>query len=103
MEQEFTPEQERYMTDKMFNYLDEMYEQIIATIQQTEAKANADFAAAGITFTSHSPANADFLTAVVHERLFAQLHKGDKALAQLILTMNARQAGVSVHVDPEQE
>ncbi|MRS15900.1 nitroreductase [Enterobacteriaceae bacterium RIT691] len=103
MEQQFTKEQERYMTDKIFKYLDELYAEVISTINQTEAKANADFAAAGITFTAHSPANATFLKAVVHDRLFAELHAGDLALAQKILTMNAKQAGVSVHVDVDEE
>lgn len=103
MEQKFTEEQERYMTDKMFNYLDDMYEEIIATIKQTEAKANADFADAGITFTTHSPANAEFLKIFVHDRLFEALHAGNKALAQKILTMNAKQAGVSLHVEAEEE
>lgn len=78
-----------------------MMNEIVTVIEQTQAKGDADIAKEGIVFTSHSPVNTDYLTAVVLERLFARLHRGDLKLAEKILTMQAKQTGISLHVDTE--
>ncbi|MFK3659170.1 hypothetical protein ACI2I2_01440 [Scandinavium sp. NPDC088450] len=99
MEQQFTEEQESFIVNKLFEAENQMFKEIMAVIKQTEAKANADFDAEGITFTSHSPANSDYLTVASIEWLFNKLHGGNKAQAQRILTMMAKQNGISLHVD----
>lgn len=101
MEQTFTPQQEEFLSETVFTAIEEMMSELVAVIEQTQAKADEKIAREGIVMQSHSPANADFLTAVALERLFARLHRGDLKLAERILTMQAKQTGISVHVDPD--
>lgn len=99
MEQQFTPEQIDYMNKALPVYIKELTEQVINLIENTERKANDDFAKNGITFTGSSAANADYLMAALHEALFERLHQGDPKLASRILTMAAKRLGISLHVD----
>lgn len=102
MEQTFTPEEEIFLSNKVQASIEQMMKEVVAVIEQTQAKADADIAHEGIKITGHSPANSDFLTAVTLERLFAKLHRGDLKLAETILTMLAKQTGISLHVDREE-
>ncbi|MGU3412616.1 hypothetical protein ACLBW0_02120 [Enterobacteriaceae bacterium C34A] len=99
MEQTFTPQQEAFLFQLVEGAIEQMMSEIITVIEQTQAKADAEIAREGIVISSHSPANSDFLTAVALERLFGRLHRGDLQLAQRILTMQAKQTGISLHVD----
>lgn len=94
MEQQFTEEEEKYLTKQVQYYNKKLIEQVMNTIAETEMMANADFAAQGIVFSEHSPSNADYLTVSVLEGLFHKLHGGDLEIAERILTMMARQTGI---------
>lgn len=101
MEQTFTPEQTAFLSATVTSAINQMMNELTTIITQTQVKAEETIAREGIVMQSHSPANADFLTAVALERLFARLHGGDLKLAERILTMMAKQIGISVHVDRE--
>lgn len=95
MEQQFTAEEEKYLAIQVQHYNQKLFEQVINIIAETEAIANADYAAQGFLFEKHSPSNADYLTVSVMEGLFHKLHGGDLEMAQYILTMMAKQMGIS--------
>ena len=99
MEQEFTPEQQALILETLARREAALIQQVVEAIAQTEADANAEFAQNGIAFTAHSPANADYLSAVLLGALFDRLHRGDRALGAHILTMEAKRLGVSLQVD----
>ncbi|MDY0928385.1 hypothetical protein SOM41_18700 [Enterobacter sp. CFBP8995] len=96
MEQQFSEADEAYMTKKIPQYIDALVEKINDKIIETETTASWDFVSRGITFNHHFPANADFLTISVVEALFHKLHAGDKDLAELMLTMMGKQAGIEL-------
>lgn len=99
MEQQFTKvtkAEEDYLTEKVPAYVDELVAKVLSTIAETEVAADADFAAQGIVFEEYSPANGDFLTVSVMEELFHKLHGGDLAVAELMLVMMGKQAGINL-------
>lgn len=99
MEQKFTPGQQALILETLARREAALIQQVEEAIAQTEADANAEFAQHGITFSSHSPANANYLSAVLLGALFDRLHRGDRALGAHILTMEAKRLGVSLQVD----
>ncbi|MGR3886345.1 hypothetical protein [Pseudomonas sp. 1152_12] len=99
MEQPFTESEQAYLADRVAHYVGEVVERVTQVICEAEAAANADFSAQGFTFAEHSPANADYLTVCLMEELFRKVHSGDMAMAELMLTMMAKQEGISLHVD----
>lgn len=99
MEQAFTQEQQRLMLDILSRHEEALIRRVTEAIAQTESAANAEFAAENITFTQHSPANADYLSVFLLGKLFDRLHKGDLSLGERILTMEAKRLGISLHVD----
>lgn len=99
MEQEFSKAEQTLIMEILRRHEESLIDQVARSIAQTEADANAEFAARGLTFSQHSPANADYLSAVVFGKLFDSLHRGNRALAERILTMEAKRAGISLHVE----
>lgn len=95
MEQQFTEVEEKYLTTQVEYYNQKLIEQVINTIAEIEAMAHDDFASQGFVFAEHSPSNADYLTVSVMEGLFHKLHGGDQEMAERILTMMAKQAGIA--------
>lgn len=74
-------------------YTQKLIDDTVKLIHQAERNANQKFAENSLSFESFSPANADYLTAALHEALFDRLHKGNTELAKLILTMNGKRVG----------
>lgn len=99
MEHEFPPEQQVLILETLARREAALIQQVAEAIAQTEANANAEFAQNCIAFTAHSPANADYLSAVLLSALFDRLHRGDRALAARILTIEAKRLGISLQVD----
>lgn len=99
MEQQFSPEQLQFMFTQLPIYIEQLTKTIQHAINSTEDEANKAFAAQGIVFEAHSPANADYLTASILDNLFDQLHGGNNEVAAHILTMQAKRLGISLHVD----
>lgn len=99
MEQQFSPEQQQFLLTQLPHYIEQLTLTIQRAISAMEAEANAAFIAQGIVFSTHSPANADYLTASVLDNLFDTLHGGDRAVAAHILTMQAKRLGIALHVD----
>lgn len=96
MDQKYSAADEAYMSKKIPQYIDTLYEKVIIAIEETETTASWDFVARGITFKDYFPVNADFLTISVVEKLFHKLHAGDKELAELMLLMMGKQANINL-------
>ena len=99
MEQEFTPGQQALILETLARREAALIQQVVEAVAQTEADANAEFAQNGITFAAHSPANANYLSAVLLGALFDRLHRGDRDVGAWILTMEAKRLGISLQVD----
>lgn len=99
MEQQFTTEEEAFIVASLSRHVNELLNHVTQAISRQEVAANAEFAEQGIVFTRHSPANADYLTVCLFGHLFDRLHGGDRALAQRILTMEAKRLGITLHVE----
>ncbi|MEO8491789.1 hypothetical protein [Pseudomonas sp.] len=98
MEQKFTESESIYLEDRVSRYVEELVEHTIEIIADIESTANSDFASRGIVFTEHSPANADYLTVALMESLFSKVHQGDVVMAEWMLTMMAKQLGISTRL-----
>ncbi|HFF8948598.1 hypothetical protein V6301_02085 [Serratia marcescens] len=99
MEQKFTQEQEQLILETLSCHEDALFKRVLDVIEETESAANAEFAIENITFTQHSPVNADYLSMFLFSKLFDHLHKGDLSLGETILTMEAKRLGISLHID----
>ncbi|MEL5491724.1 hypothetical protein ACV1WV_07985 [Serratia marcescens] len=99
MEQEFTQEQEQFILETIACHEETLINLVTEAIAKTEVVANAEFARENITFTEHSPINADYLSIYLLGALFDRLHKGDLSLGEKILTMEAKRLGISLHID----
>ncbi|MEX3020014.1 hypothetical protein AB4K05_10500 [Kluyvera sp. STS39-E] len=94
MTQEFTQEQQEQIVEILSRHEEALLKRVAAAIQEAQSAADAEYSAQGLTFTQHSPANADYLSAFLFGKLFDGLHKGDKSLGELILTMEAKRLGI---------
>ncbi|MDU1572333.1 MAG: nitroreductase [Pantoea sp.] len=99
MDQPFTQEEQRIIMETLTRHEEALIRRVAEVIAETESAANAEFAAAGINFTQHSPANADYLTIFLFGKLFDRLHEGNLSMGEKILTMEAKRLGISLHVE----
>jgi len=99
MDQPFTPEEQQTIVETLTRHEEALLRRVAEAIAETEAAANAEFAAANIRFTQHSPANADYLTVYLFGKLFDRLHAGNLSLGEKILTMEAKRLGITLHVE----
>jgi hypothetical protein len=94
MSESFSDAEKKIIGETVGFYVQKLINDTVELIHQTEREADKRFSEAGIQFDHYSPANSDYLTAVLHENLFDRLHKGDPETARLILTMNGKRVGV---------
>jgi hypothetical protein len=99
MEQEFTHQEQQLMRDILSRHEEELIRRVVDVISEAESAANAEFTANDITFSQHSPANADYLAVFLFGKLLDRLHHGDLILGKRILTMEAKRLGINLHVD----
>ncbi|WP_343551721.1 hypothetical protein [Pantoea sp.] len=97
MEPKISEIDQAYIKKKIPRYIDALVERVDEAIVETETTASWDFVSRGMVFNGQFPANADFLTISVVEKLFHKIHAGDKELAALMLTMMGKQAGIVLH------
>lgn len=85
--------EKKMIVDTLDFYVQKLINETVELIHKTECEANQRFSANHIDFDDFSPANADYLTAALHDALFDRLHKGNVEIARLILTMNGKRVG----------
>lgn len=95
MNDAYNEAEKKVIADTLAFYSQKLIHDTVELIHQTERDANLRLNANNLFFDLFSPANADYLTAALHDALFDRLHKGDTEIAQLILTMNGKRVGVS--------
>jgi len=94
MSESYSDAEKKIISETITFYVEKLINDTVELIHQTEREADKQLSEAGIQFDLYSPANRDYLTAVLHENLFDRLHKGDPETARLILTMNGKRVGV---------
>lgn len=94
MNESFSDAEIKIMNETITFYVEKLINDTVELIYQTEREADKRFSEAGIQFDLYSPANSEYLTAVLQENLSDRLHKGDLETAQLILTMSSKRLGI---------
>lgn len=90
----FSDAEKKIISETITFYVEKLINGTIDLIHQTEREADKRLSEAGIQFDLYSPANSEYLTAVLQENLFDRLHKGDLETAKLILTMSSKRLGI---------
>lgn len=94
MSESFSDAEKKIISETITFYVEKLINDTIDLIHQTEREADKRLSEAGIQFDLYSPANSEYLTAVLQENLFDRLHKGDLETAKLILTMSSKRLGI---------
>ena len=101
MEKNFTPEQIDFINRVVFNHIDKMTAEVANIVEQTEKAAHQELAEHGIDMTEFYPANLPFLMMTIVQTLIDRAHGGDMALAQKMITIEAKRLNVSVNVEAD--
>ena len=101
MEKNFTPEQIEMINRVVFAQINVMNEKIAQIIEDTESTAHLQLKDNGIDMTDFYPANKHFLMMSLIQHLIDNVHGGDMALAQKMLTMEAKRLNISVNVEAD--
>lgn len=102
MDKNFTPEQIDMINRIVFAYLDQMKQKTAEIVEETERAAHQQLQDSGIDITDFSPANQSFLMVTLIQNLIDRVHGGDMAVAQQLITMEAKRLNVSVNVEADQ-
>ena len=102
MEKNFTPEQIDMINRIVFAHLDQMKQKTAEIVEETERAAHQQLQDSGIDITDFSPANQSFLMVTLIQNLIDRVHGGDMAVAQQLITMEAKRLNVSVNVEADQ-
>ncbi|KGL55728.1 MULTISPECIES: hypothetical protein [Pantoea] len=98
MEKTFTPEQIDIINRVVFSHIDKMTEEVANIVEKTEKAAHQQLSDHGINMADFYPANQQFLMMTIVQTLIDRVHGGDMALAQKMITMEAKRLNVSVSV-----
>lgn len=101
MEQNFTPEQIEMINRVVFAQINIMNEKVAEIIEDAESTAHLQLKDNGIDMTDFSPANKHFLMMSLIQHLIDNVHGGDMALAQKMLTMEAKRLNISVNAEAD--
>lgn len=101
MEPNFTPEQIEMINGIVFEQIDIMHEKVAEIIAETETVAHQRLKDNGITMTDFCPANKHFLMMTLVQNFIDKVHGGDMALAQKMLTIEAKRLNISVNVEAD--
>lgn len=102
MEKNFTPEQIDMINRIVFAHIDQMKQKAAEIVEETERAAHQQLQDSGIDITDFSPANQSFLMVTLIQNLIDRVHGGDMAVAQQLITMEAKRLNVSVNVEADQ-
>ncbi|QIK13783.1 nitroreductase [Leclercia sp. 29361] len=102
MDKNFTPEQIDMINRIVFAHLDQMKQKTAEIVEETERAAHQQLQDSGIDITDFSPANQSFLMVTLIQNLIDRVHGGDMAVAQQLITMEAKRLNVSVNVEADQ-
>ncbi|WP_313825114.1 nitroreductase [Leclercia sp.] len=102
MDKNFTPEQIDMINRIVFAHLDQMKQKTAEIVEETERAAHQQLQDCGIDITDFSPANQSFLMVTLIQSLIDRVHGGDMAVAQQLITMEAKRLNVSVNVEADQ-
>lgn len=102
MDKNFTPEQIDMINRIVFAHLDQMKQKTAEIVEETESAAHQQLQDSGIDITDFSPANQSFLMMTLIQNLIDRVHGGDMAVAQQLITMEAKRLNVSVNVEADQ-
>ncbi|WP_370635162.1 nitroreductase [Leclercia sp. Marseille-Q4284] len=81
---------------------DQMKQKTAEIVEETERAAHQQLQDSGIDITDFSPANQSFLMVTLIQNLIDRVHGGDMAVAQQLITMEAKRLNVSVNVEADQ-
>ncbi len=101
MEKNFTPEQIEMINRVVFAHIDSMNQKTAEIVDETERAAHQQLQESGIDMNDFSPANKNFLMVTLIQNLIDRVHGGDKAVAQMMITMEAKRLNVSVNVEAD--
>jgi len=101
MEKTFTPEQIDIINRVVFSHIDKMTEEVANIVEKTEKAAHQEISDHGINMADFYPANQPFLMMTIVQTLIDRVHGGDMALAQKMITMEAKRLNVSVSVEAD--
>ena len=101
MANNFTPEQIEIINRVIFNHIDIMNAEVVKIVENTEKAAHQELSNQGIDMADFYPANKHFLMMTIVQALIDRVHGGDRALAQKMITMEAKRLNVSVNVEAE--
>lgn len=101
MENNFTPAQIEMINSVVFAHIDTMNQKVAEIVEQTEESAHRELQENGIDMTNFSPANQSFLMVTLIQNLIDRVHGGDMAVAQQMITMEAKRLNVSVKVEAD--
>ncbi|MCU6684123.1 nitroreductase [Leclercia sp. H6W5] len=102
MDKNLTPEQIDMINRIVFAHLDQMKQKTAEIVEETERAAHQQLQDSGIDITDFSPANQSFLMVTLIQNLIDRVHGGDMAVAQQLITMEAKRLNVSVNVEADQ-
>lgn len=102
MEKNFTPEQIDMINRIVFGHIEQMKQKTAEIVEETERAAHQQLQDSGIDITDFSPANQSFLMVTLIQNLIDRVHGGDMAVAQQLITMEAKRLNVSVNVEADQ-
>lgn len=102
MDKNFTPEQIDMINRIVFAHFDQMKQKTAEIVEETERAAHQQLQDSGIDITDFSPANQSFLMVTLIQNLIDRVHGGDMAVAQQLITMEAKRLNVSVNVEADQ-
>ncbi|MDY0920246.1 nitroreductase [Leclercia sp. CFBP8987] len=102
MDKNFTPEQIDMINRIVFAHLDQMKQKTAEIVEETERAAHQQLQDSGIDITDFSPANQSFLMVTLIQNLIDRVHGGDMAVAQQLITMEAKRLNISVNVEADQ-
>lgn len=101
MANNFTPQQIEIINRVIFNHIDIMNAEVVKIVENTEKAAHQELSNQGIDMADFYPANKHFLMMTIVQVLIDRVHGGDRALAQKMITMEAKRLNVSVNVEAE--
>ena len=101
MENTFTSEQIDIINRVVFSHINKMTEAVANIVEKTEKAAHQELTEHGIDMAGFYPANQPFLMMTLVQTLIDRVQGGDMALAQKMITMEAKRLNVSVSVEAD--
>lgn len=101
MVKDLKPEQIEIIDRIVFEQIEKMQASVAKIVAETERTTHQQLQDSGIDMIDFYPANKDYLMMTLVQNLIDQVHGGNMALAQKMISMEAKRLNISVHVEAD--